>query len=230
MKNMNSAFFSRLVWLPARHMLIFFPTGVIIFGLLSACSAGAVPSATSSPLPAITLTPRPSSTPTPELHRSLENGTFVAGENGACSNPCNEVTVINGGMDAVVVLEGMKKQSGASLQLPTGLPPVITQAVDESASYYPTGYISAVYVGANQRFTFSGFAGAFRICFAQGEDWDNELKIFTREASYACIHDILELPLPFQKYETVTVTLYPVEEGTTAIVPQTRDTFPLNQK
>jgi hypothetical protein len=189
---------------------------IFLFG----CSVQIAPAATQTSKPTQNPTPQPTLSPTIYLFRSLANGTFIKSGNKECK-PCHQITVVNGKIDAVVVLQYMESivNYPRSTLTPAKQIPTIT--------FFPSSNKNAVYIRANQSFTFSGFVGFVRMCFTQGEDWDSKINLFTRRATYSCLKDNLILQIPVFKYQKITITLDPVSGGTTEIVPKTKDSFPL---
>ena len=177
----------------------------------------------------------PTSTATPLLYRRLATGTYIAGSEFSCEE-CNKLTVVNGEIDSVVVLQGLPFFVGEG------------QIVSTPISTRPTIPISplgssitlAVYIRAGDSITFKGVAGSLRLCFTQGEDWDSSIGRFTRNASYTCFKDPFPFaigPVPSIKvtgrhvvakyiFADFSVTLYPEQGGIYQIVPLSLDSFP----
>jgi len=158
------------------------------------------------PVPTIPVTPKTTeevTEPSPTIQsRSLPTGTFLVKK---LSGEYGKLKIENGrDLDAVGVL---------------------------SSSREPKIPLIAVYIQSKDSFTVEGIKDdMYTLYFTLGEDWDSDMKKFTRKTTYARFEDQLKFKTTKTgiviNYTVFTVTLHPVIGGAAETKPVSEVDFP----
>jgi hypothetical protein len=100
-----------------------------------------------------------------------------------------------------------------------------------ASSREPKIPLIAVYIQSKDSFTVEGIKDdMYTLYFTLGEDWDSDMKKFTRKTTYARFEDQLEFKTTRTatgiRYTVFTVTLHPVIGGTAGTKPVSEADFP----
>ena len=95
---------------------------------------------------------------------------------------------------------------------------------------HPTGLLIAIYLHAGQSFTLLETMGKYRLCFTQGENWDDRAKRFTSNAVFACSEEYLQVPFPVPKPIKVSIPLSLSKSGMHSFNQISESTFPSLQR
>ena len=100
-----------------------------------------------------------------------------------------------------------------------------------ASSREPKISLIAVYIQSKDSFTVEGIKDdMYTLYFALGEDWDSDMKKFTRKTTYARFEDQLEFKTTKTatviNYTVFTVTLHPVTGGAAETKPVSEADFP----
>jgi len=100
-----------------------------------------------------------------------------------------------------------------------------------ASSRKPKIPLIAVYIQSKDSFTVEGIKDdMYTLYFTLGEDWDSDMKKFTRKTTYARFEDQLEFKTTRTatgiRYTVFTVTLHPVIGGTAGTKPVSEADFP----